>query len=96
MKDETISTTTVYHTSSELANYIDHQGKVNTDMLDVIRGNLTYLEYNLNNFLFTPDMNNFIATLYFANSCAILTTRYNLTAQECATTAPGFTVANPF
>ena len=49
-------------------------------MLNAIRGNLTYLEYNLKNFLFTPEMNSFIATLYFGNSCPGLTSNGNLSA----------------
>jgi len=49
-------------------------------MLSVIRGNLTYLEYNIVNFLFSPDLTNFISLLYFENSTSVLTSRYNLSA----------------
>lgn len=71
-------------------------GVINTGMLNIIRGNLTYLEYNLDDFLFSPEINSFIATLYFSNACKLIVGKYNMTKEQCANTTPGFTVVNPF
>lgn len=65
-------------------------------MLNIIRGNLTYIEYNMINFLFSQSINSFISLLYFQNSCPLLTVNYGITPELCANTTPGFTIVNPF
>lgn len=96
MKEQSISTTSVYHTSASLANFIEHKGYINNDMLAQIRGNLTYLQYNLNSLVFLPEISTYIILVYFTNSCPILAVKFNMTAPDCAQTAPGFTISNPF
>ena len=96
MKDQAISTTTVFHTSTELINYIDHTGNIDYNMLNIIRGNLTYIQYEMSSFSFTPALNSIMAQLYFQNSCALLENTFHLDYFNCHNTMPEFTITNPF
>jgi len=60
MKEQSISTTSSFHNSASLANFVDHKGYINNDTLSLIRGNLTYLQYNLNALVFLPEVSLYI------------------------------------
>lgn len=88
--------TSIYPRSCELVNEIEHKGVLNQPKLDSIRNSLSELEHNMNNLLFSPELNTFITTIYFENSCPVLNQRYNYPLGDCARTVPNFTIVNPF
>jgi hypothetical protein len=82
--------------SSELTTEIYYNKRLNPAKLAEIRSQLNYVEHQINDLLFDPDLTNFVTALYFDNSCSQLRTIHNISSSVCSNTCPGFTVVNPF
>lgn len=64
--------------------------------MEQIAENLDFLSFQMTSLDYSPELNQFINTLYFQNSCSILMPMYNMSLEECCNTAPEFTLKNPF
>lgn len=64
--------------SSELTTEIYYNKLLNPGKLAEIRSQMNYVEHQINNLLFTPNLTSFITALYFDNSCAQLNAIQNI------------------